>query len=283
MPTKRRETDDFGIAPFTPGAGTPGAGSTGGGATRNEVSESTSSTGLGTNFGLTGGGLTGLRSPDRIDTPANVLNITTSVGVQSLPAEQMATLQAQLAQAGFTTESYTPTGTLDDETRKALLELKRTASATGVDDLTALRTTLETKAQVEAGILPGGDGTAGGPSRSVNKTITEPVFTDAMTARATVRDAMRARLGREPTADEYHQFRNLLSNSEAGQDVTTQVTRTDGQGNTTTRVKRSDDTTDPSPDTVADDMLRRGELGKEANTVTAASFFDIIAGKVGGM
>jgi hypothetical protein len=214
-----------------------------------------------------------------------------------MPPEQLAVLQAQLHAAGFLPSTYTPTGTLDDDTRKALLELKRTASATGLDDISTLRQTLETKAQAAAGAYgqdyaDSSGGSSGGvapdmsPSVSVNETITEPIFTDPMTARGLVRDAMEARLGRAPTSEEYHQFRQMLRNKEGGQDVTTtrSVTKpgeTDNDSRTTTRVNRSDDTTDPDPSTVAEEFTMRGKLGREANTVTAASFMDVIARRVG--
>ena len=93
---------------------------------------------------------------------------------------------------------------------------------------------------------------------------------------------MADRLGRAPTADEYYKFKQLLSNEEAGQDVTTQTTTSDGQGNTKTRVKRSDDTTDPTAADLADDFSRRGALGREANTVQAARYFDVIERLVRG-
>jgi hypothetical protein len=250
--------------------------------------------GLGPNYGLTGNSQPGLRSPDAIDSPRNVLNITTSVGVSAMPPEELAQIQAMLRRAGYTTEGYTPTGTLDDETVKGLQELKRTASATGMSDLDTLRQTLETRAQAEAGAY-GADlagGSSGGaavdnsPQVSVNKTITEPVLTDPMTIRAMFRATLEERLGRAPTADEYQKARKMIQNSEGGQDVTTtrSVTRpgeTANDSRTTTRVTRSDNTTDPSPDVLLDDMSRRGKLGREANTVTAASLFDVLANRVG--
>ena len=283
------------IPPFAPGTSQSSTGGTSvyGGKEINPKSPAESDDDvISGRFGLTGSGLSGLRSPDRIDTPDNVLNITTSVGVQSLPPEEMAVLQANLRRAQLLPSTYNPTGTLDDDTRKALSELKRTSSATGMSDLDTLRTRIEQAAMSEAGAygsdLAGGS-SAGGPSKTtnVNKTITEPVFTDPMTARAVVRDALQARLGRAPDADEYHRFRKLLRNSEAGQDVTTQTSTTtsDGQGNTSTvnRVKRSDDTTDPTPDVIADAFTRRGRLGTEANTRMAATgYYGVIDRLIGG-
>jgi hypothetical protein len=280
MPPKPRTSLD--IPEFSPGGA---ASASGDGAGEDEIAGE---------FGLTGNTQTGLRSPDAIDNPRNVLQITTSSNVLAMPPEQLAVLQAQLHAAGFLPSTYTPTGTLDDDTRKALLELKRTSSATGLSDLDTLRQTLETKAQAAAGAY--GDSYTGGssgaaavdesPAVSVNKTITEPIFTDPMTARAVVRQAVEARLGRAPTSEEYHRFNKLLRNSEGGQDVTTtrSVTKpgeTDNDSRTTTRVNRSDDTTDPTADVLADDFTRRGKLGREANTVTAASFMDVIARRVG--
>jgi hypothetical protein len=245
-------------------------------------------------FGLTAH-QPGLRSPDAIDTPRNVLNITSSSNVSTLPPEQMAQLQAQLIAAGYTSSTYKPTGRLDEETRKALLELKADSTGSQMSDLDTLRERLEIRAQYEAGTLGGSSGSSGGsaaapvdnsPAVSVNKTITDPVFTDPMTARTIVRQAVEARLGRAPTSEEYHRFNKLLRNSEGGQDVVTQrsVTKpgeTDNDSISTQRISRSDDTTDPSADVIADDMTRRGKLGREANTVTAATFMDVIARRVG--
>ena len=242
---------------------------------------------LGGGFTLTDAGTRadagGLRSADAIDRPGadrlgNAIKITTDVGVSSLPPEQLAVLQSQLSKAGLTPSTYTPTGTLDDETKAALLELKRTAQSTGLSDMETLRTRINTQAMVAAG---GVDGT--GPSTTTNKTITEAQFTDPMTVRAMFRQTLTDRLGREPTAGEYQRARKLISNSEGGQDVTTTVTRNDGQGNTVSRVKHKDDTTDPSPDVILDDYSRRGKLGREANTFTAATdYLGVIDRLTGG-
>lgn len=226
----------------------------------------------------------GLRSPDAIDRPGrNVLTITTNVGVQSMPPEEMAMLQQYLKAAGLTPDGFQVSGTLDPDTQKALLELKEVSKTTGTSDMETLRTRIEVAAQAElsGGSGPGGLG-ATGPKTTTQTTITEPVFTDPITARATVREAMQARLGRMPTADEYDQFHSLLTSKEGGQDVTTTTHRTGRSGNTTSRVSRSDDTTDPSAQDVAEEMTRKGKLGREANTVQAASYFDVIARRVGG-
>lgn len=271
------------IPPFKPGGGAASASGDG-----------TSDNDLGGGFGLTGNFQPGLRSPDAIDSPRNVMSITSSTGVSTMPPEELAQLQAMLARAGYMSSTYNPSGVMDEDTRKALLALKRDASASGMSDLDTLRQTIETQAQVAAGAY-GADlagGSSGGaavdnsPSVSVNKTITEPTFTDPMTIRAMFRQTLEDRLGRAPTADEYHQARQLIQNSEGGQDVTTtrSVTKpgeTDNDSRTTTRVSRSDDTTDPTPDVLLDDMSRRGKLGREANTVTAASLFDVLANRVG--
>ena len=233
---------------------------------------------VGGNFGLSAPPQSGLRSPDAIDRPGrNVLTITTSVGVQSMPPEEMAMLQQQLKAAGLTPDGFQVSGTLDPDTQKALLELKEVSKTTGTSDMETLRTRIEAAAQAE---LAGQQ--AAGPTTQTQTTITEPVFTDPLTARATVREAMERRLGRAPTADEYDRFHSLLTSKEGGQDVTTVTQRTGRSGNTTSRVSRSDDTTDPSAQDVAEEMTRKGKLGREANTVQAASFFDVIARRVGG-
>lgn len=251
-------------------------GSTGG--TTNKTSETTSSVGLGNDFSL---GTVDSSAHFGIGDDRYNIPITNSVGLLSLPAEQLAMLQAQMVQAGLTPSTYLPSGTLDDETRAGLLELKRTASATGTSDVDTLRTMIQTKAQAAAGTLGGGSGDGGSAG---SKQIIEPQFTDPLTARGVLLDAMTQRLGRAPTSDEYHQFRHLLSNAEGGQDVVTQTpVGTDKKGRTITRVTRSDNTTDPSATDVADDYLSRGKLGREANTVRAADYFDIIARKVGGI
>lgn len=276
MTTKRRNT----IEP--PGAFAPDADTTSGTGTDDTLTGQ---------FGLTGNYQSGLRSPDAIDRPGNVLSITTSANVQALPPEQMAQLQAQLLRAGLLPSTYKPTGTLDEDTRKALTELKAQSQASGMSDLDTLRTSIEQRALAASGaygadLASGGQAADNSPAVSVNKTVTEPLLTDPMTARGFIRDAMQSRLGRAPTADEYHQFRNLLSNTEGGQDVTTtrSVTKpgkTDNDSSTTTRVTRSDDTTDPTPATLADEMTRKGALGREANTVQAADFMRVIQQRVG--
>jgi len=215
--------------------------------------------GLGPGFTL-GAAQSGLRSPDAIDRPGSYLTVTTSVGVQAMPPEQLAQLQAALARAGLTPGSYRPTGVLDEDTTAALLELKRDAAASGLSDMDTLRTRIETAAQAEAA----------GPRRSRNRTVTAPVFTDPATARATARATFTSELGREPTAAEYAAYRARLRDAEAGADVTTTTTTAGPGGNTRTRVSRSDDTTDPSAAVVADEMVRRGALGRERNTKMAA-------------
>lgn len=225
-------------------------------------------------FGLTGP-TSGLRSPDAIDNPRNILQITTSVGVQALPPEEMAQLQQQLALAGLTPDGF-QSGTLDDHTEKALNELKAISATMGMSDMDTLRVRIEQAALAEAGM-------AGGASGGVHRTVSEPVFTDPLTARNIVRAAMQDRLGRAPTADEYHQFRTSLSNSEGGQDVTTQTTSTNAKGVSTTKVTRSDDTTDPSPTDLADEFTRTGKLGKEANTRTIATdYYGVVDRLIGG-
>ena len=281
---------DFDIPEFRPGGG---AASATGNGTSNKASESTSYTDVGAGFGLTGNYQPGLRSPDAIDRPSNVLQVTTSANVSALPPEQLAMLQAQLLRGGFMPSTYSPTGTLDDDTRKGLLELKRTSQATGMSDLDTLNTVINTRAQAAAGaygsdLASGGAAVDNSPSVQVNKTITEPVFTDPITARGILMDTLQARLGRAPTSEDYDQFKRLLQSSESGQDVTTvrQTTRpgkTDNDSRTTQRVTHSDDTTDPSASDLAEDMSRRGRLGREANTVQAASVFDVIARRVGGV
>jgi hypothetical protein len=254
------------------------------GGTANKTSQSVSSPGLGKDFGVTTGDPSahfGI-GDDRYNPD---IAITTSVGVQALPPEDMAALQSQLIRAGFTPSTYMPTGTLDDTTRAALLELKRTSSATGTSDLDTLQTSIDQQAAAAAGVY-GADlakGSAGGPSTSVNKTISDPTFTDPLTARSIVRDAMQTRLGRAPTADEYHQFNQQLKSSEGGQDVTTTTTHSDGQGHSTTRVRRSNNQTTPSPTDIADDFTRKGALGVEANTRTAGvDYYDALHNLIGG-
>lgn len=275
---------DVTIEPFDPNknykdggtTGTAGGGTEGG--TQNSTTEKVSSVGLGSDFTLTDPfEHTNFASPNLIDNSAsNDLTITTSVGVQALPPEELAVLQAELQRAGLTPSTFRPTGTLDDDTRSALLELKRTAQASGMSDLDTLR---QRASMIAAADLDSGSG-SGTPGKS--RTVSDPVYTDPMTARAVLRDAMTTRLGRAPTSDEYHQFREALSNAEGGQDITTQTTKIGKNGVPTTRVHRSDPTSDPTPDVVADDMLQRGALGREANTVQAASYFDVIARLVGG-
>lgn len=198
--------------------------------------------------------------------------------------EEIARLQAKLASAGLIGASTKfrvgiVTGT-SDPTYSAFKKALGTANRYGVNVDDAVNF-LAANPEVR------GDGTpvdaTGGPSRSVNKTISDPVLTDPLTARATLRSTLEDRLGRAPTSDEYHQFRTLLSNAEGGQDVTTTISTTDGEGHSKTRVKRSDPTSDPSAATVADDFSRKGALGKEANTRTAGvDYYDAIASLIGG-
>lgn len=240
--------------------------------TGSKVTETISSPSVGGGFSL-GDAQSGLRSPDAIDQPDNYLTITNTVGVQSLPPEEMADLQAALKQAGLTPDGFQTSGVLDGDTQKALLELKRNAQASGMSDMDTLRTRIATAAASAAG---------GGSQYAPTRSITEPVFTDPLTARGVLRDAMTARLGRAPTSDEYHQFRTMLSNSEAGQDVSDSRTHVNKNGVVVTKTTHSDDTTDPSAADIADDYLSRGDLGREANTVQAANYYDVIARRIGG-
>lgn len=207
--------------------------------------------------------------------------------IRNLSVENLARLQGQLATVGLIgPETRFRVGVPDSTTITAYKRLLEVANNYAISDSEALDMLARTPSMLGGDVTLDEDGNPimaaeEGPTRTVNKTITEPTFTDPLTARAIVREAMQARLGRAPTADEYQDFRKLLSNSEAGQDVTTTVTTTDGKGHSKTRVKHSDDTTDPSADVLADQFTRKGKLGREANTVQAASFMDVIARRVG--
>lgn len=205
--------------------------------------------------------------------------------IRRLSAENLARLQAQLASVGLIgPETKFRVGVPDSTTVTAYKRLLEVANNYAISDSDALDLLAKTPQLRGDGTQIGPDGqVVGGPSKSVNTTVSDPVFTDAVTARATLRATLSDRLGRAPTADEYHRYRTLLSNEEAGQDVTTTITRTDGEGKSRTRVKRSDDTTDPSAAAVADDFSRRGKLGREANThVAATDYFNIIDRLTGG-
>jgi hypothetical protein len=238
----------------------------GGSASTKDITGAFAVTGMPTNT------LSGLRSPDRIDDHED-LEITTSLGVQKLPAEQMVQLQTMLQNAGLTPDGFKVSGNLDPDTKKALLELKATSRSTGLSDLATLQRAINTQTSLAA---------TGGSEYTPTATVTEPTKLDAVTVRGMFRDVLQQRLGREPTADEYHDARKKVSASAGGQDVTTNTPSMGKDGTVTTRVTHSDDTEDPSPADVLDDMSRRGALGREANTVTAASFFDVIANRVGG-
>jgi hypothetical protein len=197
--------------------------------------------------------------------------------------EAIARLQADLASAGLIGPSTkfrvgVVMGTTDP-TYAAFKKALGTANTMGTTWEEAVNYLAKTP-QVQ------GDGTVvgapNGPSTSVNTTTSDPVLTDPVTARATLRTTLEQRLGRAPTADEYHQFRSMLTNSEGGQDVTTVTNTPDGQGNITRHVKHSDPTSDPSAADLADQFSRRGKVGKEANThQIATDYYGAVASLIG--
>jgi len=215
--------------------------------------------------------------------------------VRRMSVEDIARLQASLAKAGLIGPSTKfRVGMPDSTTVSAYKKLLETANNYAITDVEALDL-LATKPQATGSQATGGTSTSGGSaggasaaqdlSRTETQTRTDdPVFTDPMTARATLRGTLSDRLGRDPTADEYHKFRTLLSNEEGGQDTTTTVTKYGKRGQVkSSRSTPSDRTTDPSADVIADDMSRTGKLGKEANTFQAATgFFGVLDRLTGG-
>lgn len=209
--------------------------------------------------------------------------------IRQLSTENLARLQGQLAIAGLIgPETRFRVGIPDSTTINAYKTLLGVANNYAISETDALQmlkekpSLLGNQVSVDAqGNLVGGTGASLAHTETRTDT-NDPMFTDPVTARGVLRDTLQQRLGREPTADEYHQFRHLLRNKEGGQDVTTTVTKYGKRGQVKSSVSTpSDNTTDPSAADVADDMSRRGDLGREANVVRAASFMDIIARRVG--
>jgi hypothetical protein len=204
--------------------------------------------------------------------------------VRRMSVENLARLQSQMARVGLIGPSTKfRVGIPDPTTVTAYKKLLTIANNYAISDVQALDFLAENPEATGAQAVGADGSTAGGPTRSVHKQVNDPVFTDPLTARAVLRQTLEDRLGRAPTSDEYQRLRKQLSNSEGGQDVTTSITTTDGQGNSKTRSKPSDTTTDPSADVIADDMSRRGALGKEANTRQIGNgYYDAIASLIGG-
>jgi len=196
----------------------------------------------------------------------------TEYAITRLSVEEIARLQGRLAQAGLIgPETRFRIGVADTTTIGAYKRALETANRYGMNVTEAIDMLATTPSAM--GNQVGEDDTFsadGGPSRSRNVTIQDPTFTDPATAQATARSVFENELGRAPTDAEYARYQAKLRAAESGRDKTVTVTTADGQGNTRTRVRRSDNTTDPSADVVADEMVRSGRLGRERNVKMAA-------------
>jgi hypothetical protein len=209
--------------------------------------------------------------------------------IQDYPAEVVAKIQAGLRIGGLIPDSAVLTrGGVDNATQAGWNDLLGYANRYAVDWQTALGELTTDPVTGKKRTTP--VSTYGGTNKSTgtttDTTTTEALFTDPVTARATVRSAMSQRLGRDPTDHEYARFQKLLHGKEAGPDVQTRTTKhgtttttTGTQENSTTSttgadtstVTRQDDTVDPSASDVADEFSRQGTIGTEANTFHAAT------------
>ena len=200
---------------------------------------------LGADFGLSGvrtNTLSGLRSPDRIDSFEN-LTITSSVGVQSMPPEQLAVLQEQLQRGGYYPSTYKPSGMLDDDTVNALLDLKNTAARSGMSDMDALTQSVRM-------IDESGDG---GTSTDVR---TSRSFQDysRLDAEAVAENAFQAALGEDPSPKQIGALRKAL-NEYAKANPSTSTT--------TTTYKPGGDSSSVSTERAGMDAEAAAEIGED--------------------
>lgn len=201
--------------------------------------------------------------------------------LSALSVEELARLQGRMASVGLIGPSTRfRIGVVDNATVSAYKTLLSTANRYGVTDSEALRMLAQT------GELKGGEVTTDKDGNIVaahpetkttrQKTVTEPVYTDPATARQALRNVWQQSFGRDPSDAEMRRYAHRLRAAESGADVTAQTTKThyDAEGTATSSVSHvthQDDDTDPSPEIVAEQMSRRGKLGRERNNRMAAT------------